>query len=188
MILEARGFADDAEEAYWTNVQARSADRRSYERLIALYQLRRDRLSESLVRRQMDEVFAEPEPPRPDRPAQPSRLAQPARPARHTRPSSPREPNNAPVSIARQLTSLDLPPTTASSASAGLPGLPVPTGQPIRRLRGAHRAAEASPAPAHDTDAAPQYADAPSERAIVPAGRQAVQATEVMPAQPFPGQ
>ena len=40
MILEARGFADDAEEAYWTNVQARATDRRSYERLIALYQLR----------------------------------------------------------------------------------------------------------------------------------------------------
>ena len=57
MILEARGFDDDAEEAYWTNVQARSTDRRAYERLIALYQLRKDRLSESLVRKQLDEVF-----------------------------------------------------------------------------------------------------------------------------------
>src|SRR5688572_33305770 len=95
MILEARGFADDAEEAYWTNVQARATDRRSYERLIALYQLRRDRLSETLVRRQLDEVFAEPDPPR---------SARPSRPAVSPDPREPREPNDAPVSLARQLT------------------------------------------------------------------------------------
>jgi hypothetical protein len=65
MILEVRGFADDAEEAYWTNVQAGAPDRRSYERLIAMYQLRRDRLSETLVRRQLDEVFSKPAPARP---------------------------------------------------------------------------------------------------------------------------
>ena len=53
MLLEAKGFAEDAEEAYWTNVQARSTDRRSYDRLIELYQQRKDRLSESLVRRQL---------------------------------------------------------------------------------------------------------------------------------------
>ena len=57
MILEARGHIEDAEEAYWTNVQARSTDRRAYERLISLYQVKGDRLSESLVRRQLDEVF-----------------------------------------------------------------------------------------------------------------------------------
>jgi hypothetical protein len=57
MILEARGHTDDAEEAYWTNVQARATDRRAYERLISLYQVKGDRLSESLVRRQLDEVF-----------------------------------------------------------------------------------------------------------------------------------
>lgn len=57
MILEARGHLEDAEEAYWTNVQARSTDRRAYERLISLYQVKGDRLSESLVRRQLDEVF-----------------------------------------------------------------------------------------------------------------------------------
>jgi hypothetical protein len=57
MILEARGFSDDAEEAYWTNVQSGSADRRAYDRLISLYQDRKDRLSESLVRRKLEEVF-----------------------------------------------------------------------------------------------------------------------------------
>jgi hypothetical protein len=56
MILEARGHLDDAEEAYWTNVQARSTDRRAYERLIAIYRQKGDRLSESLVRRQLDEL------------------------------------------------------------------------------------------------------------------------------------
>src|SRR5215217_6873249 len=60
IILEERGFADDAEEAYWTNVQARSADRRAYDRLIALYQSRKDRLSESLVQRKLEEVFNQP--------------------------------------------------------------------------------------------------------------------------------
>ncbi|MGE3270786.1 MAG: tetratricopeptide repeat protein, partial [Chloroflexota bacterium] len=57
MILEARGHTADAEEAYWTNVQARCTDRRAYERLIAIYQANGDRLSESLVRQQLDEVF-----------------------------------------------------------------------------------------------------------------------------------
>ncbi|MGE3271815.1 MAG: hypothetical protein AB7P40_23885, partial [Chloroflexota bacterium] len=58
MILEARGHTADAEEAYWTNVQARCTDRRAYERLIAIYQANGDRLSESLVRQQLDEVFS----------------------------------------------------------------------------------------------------------------------------------
>lgn len=57
IILEARGFAEDAEEAYWANVQARATDRRAYDRLIGLYQRRRDRLSETLVQRQLDAVF-----------------------------------------------------------------------------------------------------------------------------------
>ncbi len=183
MILEARGFSDDAEEAYWTNVQARSVDRRSYERLIALYQLRRDRLSESLVRRQMDEVFARPEAPTPSRPDHPARPVQSARPSQLARPTPMREPNNAPVSLARQLTSPDLPALPAS------PALPVLAAQPVRRLRGARRADEAPAAtPAKPVDAAPQHADAPSQRAIAPAGPQAVHVTEVMPAQPLPGQ
>ena len=57
LILEARGYQDDAEEAYWTNVQSRSTDRRAYDRLIAIYQQRQDRLSETLVQRQLDAVF-----------------------------------------------------------------------------------------------------------------------------------
>jgi hypothetical protein len=57
IILEARGFSEDAEEAYWANVQARATDRRAYDRLISMYQQRRDRLSETLVQRQLDEVF-----------------------------------------------------------------------------------------------------------------------------------
>jgi len=57
IILEARGFEEDAEEAYWANVQARTTDRRAYDRLIDLYQRRRDRLSETLVQRQLDDVF-----------------------------------------------------------------------------------------------------------------------------------
>ncbi|MCC7372195.1 MAG: hypothetical protein IT306_27520 [Chloroflexi bacterium] len=89
MILEARGHTDDAEEAYWTNVQARAADRRSYERLIALYQERGDRLSETLVQRMLDEVFN----PRPAAPTQNPGPAQPGgpgqqfgqQPARRTR-------------------------------------------------------------------------------------------------------
>jgi len=62
LILEARGYQDDAEEAYWTNVQSRSTDRRAYDRLIALYQERQDRLSETLVQRQLDAVFNAPTP------------------------------------------------------------------------------------------------------------------------------
>ena len=162
MILEARGFADDAEEAYWTNVQARAADRRSYERLIALYRLRRDRLSESLVRRQLDEVFAAPDPPRP---------ARALRPAEPRAPREPRQPSNAPVSLARQLT------------SPSPPAQPTTPGQAIRRLRGARHADEAaSPA----APSAPVRQPAPPERAIVPADPPAVQATEVMPAPSFP--
>ncbi len=63
MLLEAKGFAEDAEEAYWTNVQARSTDRRSYDRLIELYQQRKDRLSESLVRLAISYITAPSESP-----------------------------------------------------------------------------------------------------------------------------
>ena len=115
MILEARGFADDAEEAYWTNVQARATDRRSYERLIALYQFGKDRLSESLVRRQLEEVFASPAPRR--RPA-------PARPPRPRTPE-PRDPSNAPVLLARRLTSPGLPTPRGPR--------PAPPGSSLRR-------------------------------------------------------
>ena len=83
MILEARGHTDDAEEAYWTNVQARAADRRSYERLISLYQERGDRLSETLVQRMLDEVFnSQPTAPAPGVPQAIGRTAsrQPGQP------------------------------------------------------------------------------------------------------------
>lgn len=127
MILEARGFADDAEEAYWTNVQARAADRRSYERPIALYRLRRDKLSESLVRRQLDEVFAAPDPPRP---------ARALRPAEPRAPREPRQPSNAPVSLARQLTSPSPPaqPTTPGQASVACEAPATPTRRPLPLL------------------------------------------------------
>jgi hypothetical protein len=155
MILEVRGFAEDAEEAYWTNVQAGATDRRSYERLIAMYQLRRDRLSETLVRRQLDEMFSKSAPARPA-PAEPSGSATSARA------------NDAPVSLARHLTGPDRPAQPAS---------------PVRRLRGGRRA---------DDDNA-DYANHPLRSLPAPAtqhresaGRQAVPATEVLPATSSP--
>jgi hypothetical protein len=57
LIFEDRGDLAAAEDVYWANVQARATDRRSYHRLIVLYQKRGDRLSETLVQRQMETVF-----------------------------------------------------------------------------------------------------------------------------------
>jgi hypothetical protein len=59
LILEARGYLEDAEDMYWTNIQARSTDRRSYDQLVGIYRQRRDRLSETLVLRQLESVFSE---------------------------------------------------------------------------------------------------------------------------------
>jgi hypothetical protein len=59
LILEARGEIEDAEEIYWTNVQARSTDRRAYDRLMAIYRERGDRLSETLVERQLELAFSQ---------------------------------------------------------------------------------------------------------------------------------
>lgn len=57
LILEARGFVNEAEEAYWTNVQNGAAEPRSYERLSEIYRERQDRLTETLVRRKFELVF-----------------------------------------------------------------------------------------------------------------------------------
>src|SRR5262245_36306147 len=62
IILEEQGFSERAEEAYWSNIDAKSTDRRSYDRLIAMYRSRKDRLSESLVQRKLDQVFNFPTP------------------------------------------------------------------------------------------------------------------------------
>jgi hypothetical protein len=59
LIFEARGQLEDAEETYWTNVQAHVADRRSYERLMTIYRQRGDRLSETLVERQLELAIGE---------------------------------------------------------------------------------------------------------------------------------
>jgi hypothetical protein len=133
MILEERGFADDAEEAYWTNVQSNSADRRAYERLISLYQERKDRLSESLVRRKLDEVFSAGATPRGTVSAQPFVLAQlPA-------PSQAPAPARAPATAA-------LPATTTLPVAAGHGG-DVQPARPVRRLRSAAAQNGTGPAP-----------------------------------------
>jgi hypothetical protein len=166
MILEARGFADDAEEAYWTNVQAGAADRRSYERLIAMYQLRRDRLSETLVRRQLDEVFSKPA-PTPPAPAAPSGSARA---------------HDAPVSLARHLTGPNRPAQPAppvrrlrgarraddDAAPAGSPPLGRRAAEPEDNAASADHRLRSLPAPAT------QHRES--------AGRQAVPVTEVLPA------
>ena len=59
LILEARGDDAAAEDVYWANVQTRASDPRAYQRLLVLYQKRGDRLSETLVLRQMETVFGE---------------------------------------------------------------------------------------------------------------------------------
>jgi hypothetical protein len=170
IILEERGFADDAEEAYWTNVQAGSADRRAYDRLIALYQSRKDRLSESLVRRKLETVFTRPAGATPlapstgspnataaagatplQRPATPAAPAQPVRRLRSAgRPDGvtpkgldrPRPGTPAPARPAAPMQ----PATPARSVAPAQPSAPVPSAAPaqISRERLAEIAAEAA--------------------------------------------
>jgi hypothetical protein len=59
LILEARGDLAAAEDVYWSAVQVRGTDRRAYQRLLVLYQKRGDRLSETLVLKQLEEVFGD---------------------------------------------------------------------------------------------------------------------------------
>lgn len=177
MLLEARGFAADAEEAYWTNVQARAADRRSYERLIDLYRQRGDRLSETLVRRQLDEVFN--------------------RPARSQESSA-----QAPISLARQLTSpmpAPRPPADQPGAASrpgpmppAVPSAAAQTLRPIRRLRSVSRPADApergldrSSGRAVDDapNRAPDRPPAPAPDVLPPAQ---VPAADVLPSAPAP--
>ena len=150
MILEAKGFADDAEEAYWTNVQARSTDRRAYERLIALYQHRQGPSVRVAGRSKLEEVFAGPEPPRVAHP-QPA-TAPVSRPLLRAADASR---TRRLVSLARQLTS----PTCRGRIPA--PGRRAPARSAsallraaLRRPRGAHSAprrplAARLPAPFH---------------------------------------
>src|SRR5689334_884979 len=56
IVLEEQGLVENAEEAYWTNIDAKSTDRRSYDRLLAIYKRRGDKLSASLVQRKLDEM------------------------------------------------------------------------------------------------------------------------------------
>jgi hypothetical protein len=130
MILEARGFADDAEEAYWANVQAKTGDRRAYERLISLYRERKDRLSESLVKRQLEDVFSPREVPQPASPDEPRPVDVP-RAADATRtPSAPRTastPSSVIPSLAAQLTAPEPPSRPAA---------------PVRRLRSARQSSD----------------------------------------------
>jgi hypothetical protein len=139
MILEQRGFADDAEEAYWTNVQSSSADRRAYERLISLYQERKDRLSESLVRRKLDEVFSAGATPRGTETAQPLVLGQLPAPSQALAPAALPATTAVPVAAAM--------PVTAGHSSDGQPA------RPVRRLRSA--------AGQNGTGAAPDRRDNP---------------------------
>lgn len=153
MILEARGFSDDAEEAYWTNVQSGAADRRAYDRLIVLYQNRKDRLSESLVRRKLEDVFNRPagatplasgttaSAPGAGSLAMPVGLDQAARPVRRLRsagatPKGLENPRLGTVASAQAAAPAPAPsqprpaPAAQPAGPAPRPGMPRPAGRP----------------------------------------------------------
>lgn len=145
LILEARGFVEDAEEAYWVNVQARTADRRAYDRLIDLYRGRRDRLSESLVQRQREAAFpAERRPALPDATANGLAAAElvdwPASPASNGASAA-----DDPAGAAGAVTLADAdPPRHGPSAAPAAE--PTPLRRPPPSFR-ATRAASARPGP-----------------------------------------
>jgi hypothetical protein len=192
MILEAQGFADDAEEAYWTNVQSKSADRRAYERLIALYQERKDRLSESLVRRQLDEVFTGPGALAPAASVQPHTFSQLNAPAALSAGSqatsaSPSQPAGRPVRRLRSASQRAGAATTPERAdNPRLRALPAPGAPPPETLAPARPAAAATPARPHLTPApAPAAASAaPVKPGWRIARKDAAPAGESAPAQP----
>jgi hypothetical protein len=155
MILEERGFADDAEEAYWTNIQANAADRRAYERLIALYQGRKDRLSESLVRRKMEQV-----------------LSTGATPL-GTETGKPWTPAALPAAGQATAPAAKAPASRAPSATSGQDGAAQSVARPVRRLkRAARQAGNDSRAEGRDN---PRRGDlpAPAARQVAPVARAA---------------
>lgn len=150
MILEERGFSEDAEEAYWTNIQANSSDRRAYERLIALYRERKDRLSESLVRRKMEQVLSTGATPLGIEAGQPWTPA--ALPAA----------GQATVSSAK---APDAKTVARTSSAQG--GAAQSAGRPVRRLKSAARQAGTASAPERREN--PRLGDLPVPAATPPA-------------------
>ena len=154
LILESRGHEAEAEEAYWTNVQIRARDRRPYERLIAMYRARRDRLSETLVRRTLDEVFpppASPAPPTPHPDEAPDRFSAGAPPS-HAAP-----PSRRPAAIPEPDPDAPITPWDAAAATDGTPAPRRPgtdgavaDGRPRPRMAGPPPEASTPPLPRTD--------------------------------------